>query len=107
MLEPQFAVQRPLQIIAQQGPGFIGLPFDNRFGQQPVQGCRIAHHTAHQLALCVGLGIDGGQGTVLAGVNRLEGTVGSLQISWQETVKVADDNQRHVVGRVPLLAYSL
>ncbi len=44
---------------------------------------------------------------MLARLDRVELAIGALQVGRQQFVEVADDNQGHVVGRVPMLAQGL
>jgi hypothetical protein len=54
-----------------------------------------------------GAGLDLWQGRVLCRSDGGKLAIRAVQIGRQQTVEVADDDQRHVIGRVPVLAHVL
>ena len=107
VVQADLPVQRPVEVILEDIEGLVVLIVQHRLRHQPVQLGAVTHEAAGEGALVGGAGADVRQRTVLAGFDRFEGAPRAFQISRQQFVEFADDDQGHVVRRVPGLAHLL
>ncbi|MNY27244.1 hypothetical protein D3C86_1611400 [compost metagenome] len=82
----------------------VVLILQHRFRHQPVQLGLTTEEPARQDALVSSAGLNLRERQVITRFDRDQCAVGALQIGRQQTIEVSDHNQRHVVGRVPILA---
>ena len=107
MCQAHLAVERPVQVVLEQIKGLVVLVLQYRLGHQPVQLGAVAHQAVAQRTLVGCRCLDFRQGRVIGRVDRFQRAIGPLQIGWQQAIKVADHDQRHVVGGVPGVAHLL
>ena len=107
MLQAQLAVQGPVQVVLEQVEGLAVLSLQHRLGEQPVQLGALPHPATDQAARRCGMALHLWQLRVFAGLHRLQGAVGALQIGGQQAIQFAHHDQAHVVGGVPILAHLL
>ena len=107
MVQAQSLVQRPIQVVLEQIPAGVVLGIEHGLRKQPVHPGVVAQPATSQLAALGRGAADLRQWWVFARWYRLKLTVGALQIGRQQAVEFADNDQRHIVGGIPLLAQGL